>query len=115
MDNNKTKREMKLRSKTQRAAGGVYAVKNTVNDKWLVEETVNMTGSKNRFDFALKTGSCVIVKIQGDWDRQNGKGFEFEILEEIEKIETQTDVEFKEDIKLLKEIWLEKLSGQELY
>ena len=39
----------------------------------------------------------------------------FEVLEEIKKAENQTDQEDKADITLLKEIWAEKLAGENFY
>ena len=38
-----------------------------------------------------------------------------EVLEELQKGDLQTDAEFKDDLVLLKSIWLDKLAGQDLY
>jgi hypothetical protein len=81
----------------------------------LVDAAVDLQGGKNRFEFSQKTGSCVYIKMQKDWTGQNGNQFVFEVLEEMKKGESQTRAEFKADIDLLKEMWLEKLSGEDMY
>jgi hypothetical protein len=83
--------------------------------KALLDSTVDLQGVRNRFEFAQKTGSCVYIKLQADWAAQGGNMFALETLEELEQGEGQTDADFKADIALLKEMWLEKLSGEELY
>jgi hypothetical protein len=53
--------------------------------------------------------------VQGDWEKYGTEAFIFEILEELEKKETQSDKEFKDDLDTLKEIWLERLQRDLLY
>jgi hypothetical protein len=53
------------------------------------------------------------MKFQKEWS--GNPPFAFEVLEEIEKGETQTDIEFQADLSALKELWLEKLADTELY
>ena len=95
--------------------GGVYAIKNIHNNKLLIEAATDLNGSKNRFGFAQKTGSCVHMKLQKDWAEQGGGAFDFQVLEELEKGKAQSDSEFKAEIELLKQMWLEKLSGEDFY
>jgi len=101
--------------KEREIIGGVYAIRNTLNNKVFLDATVDLRGIRNRFEFALKTGSCIHVKLQSDWDKHGGGQFIFEVLEELYKGDTQTADQFKADIMLLKEIWLENLSGTEFY
>jgi hypothetical protein len=115
MKDGKTRKELQAQYKERKIIGGVYAIKNTRKDKLLLDVSTDLRGSSNRFDFAKKTGSCVNVKLQSDWNEQGSDDFAFEVLEESEKGETQTDAEFKADIDLLKEMWLERLSGGNLY
>jgi hypothetical protein len=113
----KTKKELADSYKARKIVGGVYVIRNTVGDKSLVECAVDLQGSKNRFEFSKSTGSCVEPRIQNDWNKLGAKGFSFEVLEEIAKDENRTNEEFKADILLLKEIWIEKLlkEGKILY
>ena len=114
MDSN-AKRELQSQYKEREIVGGVYLVRNMRSGKLLLEATKDLQGSRNRFEFAQKTGSCVYAKLQKDWPEYGSEAFVFEALEELPKGETQTDKEFKADIDLLKEMWLEKLSGEALY
>jgi hypothetical protein len=109
------KKELIAKYKERKIIGGVYAIKNGVTGRSLLLSAQDLQGSKNRFEFAQKTGSCVHPKLKDDWEAYGGKAFSFEIFEELEKMETQTPDEFKEDIKVLAEIWLEKFDSVELY
>ena len=115
MKNSNTKKELQVQYKERKIIGGVYIIRNTLNNKLLLGATGDLQSSKNRFDFEQKTGSCVDMKLQKDWAAQGSSSFTFEVLEELEKGETQTQTEFKADIDLLKEIWIEKLSNENLY
>ena len=81
----------------------------------LIKAEIDLRGSRNRFEFSQKAGSCIDMKLQNDWNKYGGEHFVFEVLEELEMGETQTLKEFEADIDVLKEIWLEKLSDKDLY
>ena len=105
------RKELKNKYKSRVEIGGIFAIKNTVLNKWYVDKTTDLAAAKNRFDFMGDS----YIKIANDFKAQNGAGFVFETLEELQKGETQSDREFQDDLSLLKTMWLEKLTGQELY
>jgi len=109
------KKKLQLQYKSKETIGGVFLIRNTTNNKILLDAATNLSSRKNRFEFSQKTGSCVEMKLQGDWSAQEGRQFVFEVLEELEKGKTQTNEEFKADIDFLKEIWLDKLSNEDFY
>ena len=110
-----TRKEMQSQYREREIIGGVYSVRNTADNKQYIAADTDLRGSKNRFDFAQQTGSCVYLKLQNDWTEQNRKNFIFEVLEELKKGEDQSLSEFKDDIEVMKQIWLEKLSCEALY
>jgi len=109
------KKELLASYKERKMIGGICTIKNTVTGKLLVISTTDLQGCKNRFDFSRKTGSCVNMKLQNDWEKYGYDKFIFEILEKYEKKETQLPQDFKNDIKVLEEMWLEKLGTDILY
>ena len=115
MSDTSNKKELQNRYKEREIIGGGYAIKNVLNDKVFLESATDIRGIKNRFEFAQKTGSCIHVKLQSDWDRQGGGQFVFEVLEELKKGDTQTTEGFKTDLMLLKEMWLDTMSDTEFY
>jgi hypothetical protein len=115
MDVKQNRKDLVEQYKQRKVVGGVYLIRNTINGKIAVEATVDMPGSQNRFAFAQSTGSGTIFKLQKDWLAMGGSAFVLEVLETIEKKESQTDKEFKEDVQTLKEIWLEKLAHETFY
>ena len=112
---NKTKKELLAQYKEREAIGGVYIIRNTRNNKLLLDASADIKIVRNRFEFARQTGSCVNMKLQKDWAEHGSASFALEVLEELRKGETQTDKEFKADIELLKEIWSEKLKNEDMY
>jgi len=115
MNENRTKKDMQSEYKEREIIGGVFAIKNTQSGKMLLDAAVDLQSSKNRFEFAKKSGSCINMKLQADWNACGGECFAFEVLEELKKGETQTQAEFNADIKLLKKMWLEKSAKEDLY
>ena len=105
------RKEFRNQYKNRMEIGGIFAIKNTVSNKWYVDSTPDLAAAKNRFDFFGDS----YMKIANDYKAQKGMGFVFETLEELQKGETQSGKEFQDDLALLKAIWLEKLTGQELY
>lgn len=101
--------------KQRKVIGGVCAVKNKANGKMLVAAVVDIQGYRNRLEFSKSVGGCTDPRYQKDWEKYGAQAFILEVLEELEKKETQSDKEFKEDIETLKEIWLEKLDPTMLY
>ena len=118
MDSKQTatpRKALGMKYKDRDVVGGVYLIRNVLTNKLLLEATTDLSAIKNRFEFSLKTGSCVYMKLQKDWAEIGGSGFNLEVLEEIRKNDSQTDIEFKADVDLLKVFWLEKLSSEVFY
>ena len=109
------KKEIQSQYKEREIIGGVYAIRNTLKNKLYLDADIDLRGKKNRFEFAVKTGAGVYLKLQNDWAEQKGGHFAFEVLEELKKGEGQPISGFKADIELLKQMWLEKMSGENLY
>jgi hypothetical protein len=105
------RKELKQRYEQRKIVGGVYLIKNTRGGKTLLEAATDIRGSRNRFDFSQKTGSCTYMRLQEDWKRLGADSFVFEVLEEHEKGDSQTMEEFQSDISVLKDLWVEKLSA----
>ena len=111
----KTRKELQTEYKERKVVGGIICIKNILNGKMLLDSTSSIQASLNRFDFSKKTGSCVSMKLQKDWFPATAPPFTLEVLEELEKAATQTDADFKSDLLILKELWLEKLDGADFY
>lgn len=113
--NGEDKKCMLSKYKERKITGGIISIKNNINGKVLFEASLNTEANRNRFEFCKKTGSAISLKIQKDWNTYGSEAFTFEVLEELTKGENQTMQEFEGDVKVLKEIWLEKLQNTEFY
>ena len=109
------KKELQAAYKERKVIGGICAIKNAENGKMLLASVADLQGYKNRFEFSKLTGSCINVKLQKDWKKFGADSFALEVVEELVKKDSQTSEEFDDDIKTLKEIWLEKLDPDKLY
>jgi len=109
------RKELQAAYKERKVIGGICAIKNTVNGKMLILPVNNLYAYKNRFEFSQATGSLIDDKLDKDWEKFGAHSFVLETLEELEKGATQTTQAFRDDLKTLKEIWLEKLDSDNLY
>ncbi len=105
--------DYKKRSRTE--TGGVYLIRNTHNGKILVEIASDIEAAENRFGFSQKTGSCINMKLNKDWAVYGPGAFSFEVAETIDKNENQTPMEFRQDLNVLKKMWMEKFKEETLY
>ena len=97
-------------------AAGVFRVRNTATGKSLVGSSANLPGTLNRHRFQLERGSHPSRELQADWNALGAGAFDFEVLDQL-KPSDKPDDDPTEDLKVLKELWLEKLkaSGELLY
>jgi hypothetical protein len=114
-NNEKRKKEVIMEYKERPVTGGVYKITNNMSDKYLLMNDIDLKSTKNRFDFSVKTNMAMHPKMQNDWKEFGAKSFTFEVLEEIKKKDTQSNETFKDDLKVLEEMWAEKLDASKRY
>lgn len=112
MDNKQRKKEMISAYKTREMVGGVCILKNTKNNKVLLDATTDIQGSLNRFQFAKMTDSILYSSAAEDWKTFGKDAFTYEVLEEITKEEVQTHQDFRKEVTLLKEMLQAELLEQ---
>lgn len=103
-----SKKILKEQYKNRSVVGGIYSIKCSINNAMWLRAATDMQGARNRFTFAVKIDSCPEPCMLEAWKTYGGTTFSFEILEEMQKKETQTEKEFSEDINTLMEMWSEK-------
>jgi hypothetical protein len=101
--------------KQRKIIGGVFRVVNTRNKMYFLDYAVDIQAKQNAFIFMVSYGSCFHYKLQKDWDTFGGEAFTFEVLETIEKKKDQSQAEFLEDLKMLAQLWTEKLNPMNRY
>jgi len=114
LKNNEKRKKLKEQYASRRVMGGVYAIRHVKNGKLMLFCTTDMPGSINRFNFAQQIGGCLHPKLRSEWGK-NGSCFVFELVEELEKKEIQSDSEFKQDVEALLEITRERYTLDQLY
>jgi hypothetical protein len=94
----------------------VFRVRNTSKGKSLGGSATDLTGMLNRQRFQMKNGSHPSRELQADWNAFGPAAFEFEVLDQL-KPSDKPDCDATEDLRMLKELWLEKLktSGESIY
>ncbi len=109
------RKELKKAYLEREVIGGVFAVRNTANGKRLLLPSTDLQSNKNQFAFCRSTNCCFKFQLQEDWNAFGADAFVFEVLEELEKKNTQSQQEFKEDVQTLEALWREKFSAETLY
>jgi hypothetical protein len=88
---------------------GVYQVRNTINGRSLVGASVNLPAMFNRHRAQLRLGAHANRALQKDWDELGETAFEFRVLDTLE-VPDRSDYDPSEDLRVLAQLWLEKLS-----
>lgn len=88
---------------------GVWAIRNTVDDKVLVGASPNAAGRLNRARFALDFGNHPSRELQADWSRLGPGAFTFEVLDTLEPSDAPGADSAAELAELLA-LWIERLA-----
>src|SRR5665648_272239 len=106
MDRKKELKEMYKQIKPQM---GLVIVRSKNNDKFLTEATKNLKGKINSMKFQLKAGVHTNKKLQAEWNIKGKDEFIIEILDYLEYDKDERKTDYREDLKLLKSIYEEKM------
>jgi DNA-binding CsgD family transcriptional regulator len=102
------KKELKQQYKEMKTEGGVYQIRNTINQKVLVVATPNLKTINGKQFSLRKWGGHKNKQLQEDCNQFGADAFVFEVLEVLkEKEEGYFDK--KEELKKLEAKWVEKL------
>lgn len=107
------KKELINSYKRKRQVGAVYAIDCAGNGRRLVKSTVDVGGIQSRYNFAISIQGCPDPALQREWAEYGSATFSLTILEELPMKEDQTSREFADEMKVLLEMWLEKLTPGE--
>ena len=110
-----TRKDLKEQYRHREVIGCIYATRNKTTGQMLLAQAANMVGARNRFEFSQSTKACPDLRLQAAWKEYGAEAFEFVVLEEVKKSDTQSDAEFIEDLKALLELWAEKTPQDSLY
>ena len=109
------RKEITNEYKERKISGGVYTIANTRNGKYFIGHAANIQSVRNRFQFALTTGSTFHPKLQKDWQEFGPQAFTLQVLEELEQKPEQSQAEFVEDLQTLEELWRANLDASKEY
>lgn len=111
------KKELQAQYKLMKPDMGIFAVVNKNNGRHFLETTQNLKGKLNSVSFQLKSGGHPNKELQKDWQEFGANQFEIIILEQIAYDQDEARIDYKDDLVLLKMIWIEKLTKEnvELY
>lgn len=88
---------------------GIFRIKNLSNGKIFIGRGLNVQGKINSAKFQLEQGSHPNSSLQNDFKLLGAKSFSFEVLDYLDPKKDDIDCDYTDDLKLLEEMWLEKL------
>lgn len=107
-ESEKNRSEIKRNYKESNRPMGVYQIKSIKENTIYLGSSKNLDGIKNRHIFELKINVHKINELQSVWNEVQENGIEFKVLEYI-KPQDDLNYNYTEDLKLLEEIWFDKL------
>lgn len=87
---------------------GIYQIRNMKNGRIYIGSAKDLRGRINSNKFQLRMGSHLNKEMQKDFDEIGEEGFSFEILDYL-KPKEDLSYDYTEDLKILEEMWLEKM------
>lgn len=107
------KAQLKRDFKEKQPVMGVYEIKVLTIDKCFVGYATDLNARFNRHKFDLKFGSHRNRELQQLWNSKGKSTFQFTIIDELNH-DKNSDNDPKEELKLLLELWIEKLKKKSI-
>lgn len=105
-NNSMNRKDLKRAYKETLRPTGIFQIRNLQNERVFIGSSLNLDGILNRNRFQLEAGSHPSKDLQRDWNALGAENFEFEVLEEIVPRE---NLDYKSELEVLEDLWLEKL------
>lgn len=102
------KKQVKEDYKSKKRPAGIFAVHNLYDNKMFIGTSKDLPSVLKRFEFTLKMGSFPFQNLIDDYNRLGKKNFEIKVMDELE-IKDEAEQEIDNELKILEEIWIEKL------
>jgi hypothetical protein len=109
------RREISKAYKDRKLQGGVYIISNTRNGKYLIGHAADLASIRNRFQFAIRTGSAVDPRLRQDWEAFGPSAFTLDVLETLEQRPEQSQADFLDDLKTLEQLARANLDTSKAY
>jgi hypothetical protein len=106
-----TRKTLKDEYKQRNIIGGIFKITNIRNGMYFLDYTPDLQAKQNSFDFMVSSGSLFHYSLKRDWDTFGSQAFNFEIVESLEKKKDQSQDQFIDDLKMLEQLWSEKLNA----
>lgn len=103
----KTRKELKKEYKQMKFPMGVFRIKNIINGKEFIGSSPDLNAIWHSQKLQLDMGIHNNSRLQKEWTESGAGNFIYEILEVIEQ--TDDKVDYKKEIKILEEIWLDRI------
>jgi hypothetical protein len=107
------RRELREEARQHPPDAGVYAIRHRATGRVVVASAVNLGGARNRFDFAVTTGSLGALdgQLGGDIRAHGVEGLAFEVLETVTVEPGTTDADLRADLATLEALWREQVGS----
>lgn len=115
MSDTRSKKEKLRAFRAEPETGGVYAIRNTANGRSLILSTTTISKASGSLEFSKATGSCVHPLLAADWKSFGPGAYTLEILETLERKDSETDAEFAGEVRALADLWRERIPPEGLY
>lgn len=102
------RRELIRAYKETRRPMGVYRVHNTVADRSLVRQSVDLPSALNRERAQLRLGGHRNREMQADWNALGPGAFTFEVLDTLTPRD-EPGYDPADDLAVLEALWLDRL------
>lgn len=103
------KKELKNQYKQTPPKMGIFQIKNLANGKIFIGRGLNIQGKLNSSKFQLEQGSHPNSELQNDVKVFGLEKFSFDVFDYLDTKKDDMDYDYNDDLKLLEEMWLEKL------